>query len=483
MYNNPMDLHLNSIFGDIGAPPAAGQQAPATATQQSGPRANERPVVDSRSTPATNSGGPPLPSPVRQAYATLDHSTAARRAEKAEEKRAEEKRAEEKRTAAGKPTPNDKKSQRDAESRFAVVTDAPEAAQEDGQGGSFLDAFDKRNTSPQEKPPRSTPPQAAAPRRQFKSPLSRMNPLYATQDAGLRYQRILHDLRAANHLFDQWDEDTEAEDIRHLYKDGSSELHDHWENIRWATQWLVDAQNIGGSDAPDRFPIAALNELQSVIDHMESHLAELMDPHNAMIETFTDYFETPLAQVRKMQATINDAIYWAKTAQNPGFAQPSQHRSNYRTRQISSVEGRLNPHFNIRVTPIQRNKAIISDLQAANRLFARWDERSDTEQIQKMYVNNHNSELNDHWENIMEAEKYLTSVKHNTNSHAPENYSLSLLLDIQAEVDKLVERLVLLTDEQSVEYEFFFWAFQFTLAEARRMKVILDDAVDKAKLK
>jgi hypothetical protein len=87
------------------------------------------------------------------------------------------------------------------------------------------------------------------------------------------------------------------------------------------------------------------------------------------------------------------------------------------------------------------------------------------------------------WENIREAEKYLTSVKHNTNSHAPENYSLSLLLDMQAEVDRLVERLVLLTDEQSVEYEFFFWAFQFTLAEARRMKVILDDAVDKAKLK
>jgi hypothetical protein len=99
-----------------------------------------------------------------------------------------------------------------------------------------------------------------------------------------------------------------------------------------------------------------------------------------------------------------------------------------------------------------------------------------------MYVNNHNSELDDHWENIREAEKYLTSVKHKTDSHAPENYSLSLL-DMQAEVDKLVERMVLLTDEQSVEYEFFFWAFQFTLAEARRMEVILDDAVDKAKLK
>lgn len=434
--------------------------------------------MDSRSTPATNSGGPPPPSPVRHAYATLDHSTDARRAEKAEEKRAEEKR-----TAAGKSTPNDKKSQRDAESRFAVVPDAPEAAREDGQGGSFLDAFDKRNTSPQAKPPRSTPSQAEVPRRQFKSPLSRMDPLYVTQDAALRYQRILHDLRAANHLFDQWDEDTEAEDIRPLYKDGSSELHGHWENIRWATQWLVDAQNIGGPNAPDRFPMAALNELQSVIDHMESHLAELMDPNNTMIDTFTDYFETPLAQVRNVQATINDAIYWAKTAQNPGFAQPSQRGSNYRIRQISSVEGRLNPHFNIRVTPIQRNKTIISDLQAANRLFARWNEGSDTEQLQKMYINNHNSELNDHWENIREAERYLTSVKHKTNSHAPENYSLSLLLDMQAEVDKLVERLVLLTDEQSVEYEFFFGAFQFTLAEARRMKAILDDAVDKAKLK
>jgi len=326
--------------------------------------------VDSRSTPATNSGGPPPPSPVRPAYATLDHSTDGRRKEKL---------AEEKRNAAGKPTPNDEKSQRDAESRFAILPDAPDAARQVGQGGSFLDAFDKRNTSPQAKPPRSTAPQAEAPKRQFKSPLSRMNPLYVTQDAALRYQRILHDLHAANRLFDQWNEDTEADDIQPLYKDGSSELHDHWENIRWASQWLVDAQHVRGLDAPDRFPMIALNELQSVIDHMESHLAELMDPDNAMIDTFIEYFETPLAQVRKVQATINDTIYWAKTAQNPGLAQPSQRGSNYRTRQISSVEGRLNPHMNIHVTPIQRCKTIISDLQAANRLFARWSEGSDTE--------------------------------------------------------------------------------------------------------
>jgi len=37
-----------------------------------------------------------------------------------------------------------------------------------------------------------------------------------------------------------------------------------------------------------------------------------------------------------------------------------------------------------------------------------------------MYVNNHNSELNDHWENIREAERYLTSVKHKTGRDAPE---------------------------------------------------------------
>jgi len=127
-------------------------------------------------------------------------------------------------------------------------------------------------------------------------------------DLTKRYETILDALREANRLFNRWDQDTDAEEIQHLHQDGSSELNDHWERIRWSTEWLVKPQNREGSTAPDGSHLKLLYHLRSVINEMESHMAELLDPDTGNYGLFIDYFETSLAQVRRMQAAIQDSI-------------------------------------------------------------------------------------------------------------------------------------------------------------------------------
>ena len=80
-----------------------------------------------------------------------------------------------------------------------------------------------------------------------------------------RNQNILTTLRAANHLFNQWEEDAEAGEIQHLYMDHDSELYDHWENIREAERWFTKAETMTTSAAPEFYQLSVLREMQSEV--------------------------------------------------------------------------------------------------------------------------------------------------------------------------------------------------------------------------
>jgi hypothetical protein len=102
---------------------------------------------------------------------------------------------------------------------------------------------------------------------------------------------------------------------------------------------------------------------------------------------------------------------------------PSQSQGNVDTRRLKST--RRNPHF---TTPglqvAQRNQNIINNLRAANNLFLQWNEDSYEEDLNREQYENHDSELNDHWENIREAERWFTTAEQLPTRAAPENYPL-----------------------------------------------------------
>jgi hypothetical protein len=148
-----------------------------------------------------------------------------------------------------------------------------------------------------------------APSREFKS--YRANPLESMHDVTLRNQSILNDLRKATHLFDQWTENTEEEDIKPLRTDSSSELHDHYENIRWINDWFV-AEVWAETFGPEGYPLHFLEELIVEINALEAQLAKLTDPESVMYGVYTDYLETTLAQVRTIQHLVADQIFLQK---------------------------------------------------------------------------------------------------------------------------------------------------------------------------
>jgi hypothetical protein len=382
------------------------------------------------------------------------------------------------------------------------VPEMTEAARQDGQSGNFLDAFEKRNRPEGSKPtpaaPKPSSSQAKAPPRKFKS--YRANPLDTMPDLTTRYQTILDALRAASSLFKQWDQDTEPDEIQHLYMDTSSELHDHWENIRWSMQWLVNPQNREGPTAPDESHLKILYHLRSVIQEMEWHVNELLHPETGRRDLFVDYFETSLAQVRKMQAAIKHAISDAVEKRNrpaesdppwPALPDgpvpesdfqlpPEQARPYRRTRQYSSLPGRPDPHFLPNLTVAQRNQNILRDLRAANSLFLPWSEHTEESEFGPLYQD-FDSVLNDAWENIRDAEMFFTKVQDSPDDElCPDSYPLDDPLDIQTEVDKLVNHLTILTDDESCMYDEFEELLRMTLPEARRIQLIVDRAVDEA---
>jgi hypothetical protein len=437
------------------------------------------------------------PPEVERTSTAPDDSVEGRRAERARESHAKEK----KRTPASKSTPNDRKDQGDPESRFAFVPEMTDAARQDGQGGNFLDAFEKRNMPAGSKPTTAAPTlsssQAKVPSRKFKS--YEDNPLDTMPDLTKRYETILDALREANRLFNRWDQDTDAEEIQHLHQDGSSELNDHWERIRWSTEWLVKPQNREGSTAPDGSHLKLLYHLRSVINEMESYMAELLDPDTGNYGLFIDYFETSLAQVRRMQAAIQDSILDAvarrdgitETESNPAWPTlpdgpvpepdfqlpPEQAPVCRRTRQYSSLPNRPDPHAARYLTVDQRNQNILRHLRAANSLFSQWSEHTEWDELEPLYQN-FDSVLNDAWEDIRDADMFFTRVKDNTDDLLPDFYPLDVLLDMQKEVDNLVNQLVILTNDESCMYDEFEQIFRETLPEARRIQSILDQAVD-----
>ena len=147
-----------------------------------------------------------------------------------------------------------------------------------------------------------------APSRQFKS--YRANPLESMQNATQRDSSILDALYRANQLFKQWSEDTEEGDIMPLHKDGSSGLHDHYENIRWVWEFLVNCKVLA---EPAHFSKAVLDEIKEELDALVSQLAELTDGESVMYDTYILFFETTLAQARRMQDILEDAVFWQDT--------------------------------------------------------------------------------------------------------------------------------------------------------------------------
>jgi hypothetical protein len=141
----------------------------------------------------------------------------------------------------------DKRFQGDPDVRLANVQNVPEvpARPYNHNEKAFLDAPEKRNR-PAESQGQTrqmpTPTPASNPELQPRSrgnvrtrriASTRSNPFFGRRlSVNERNQDILAALRAANHLFLQWNEDTKIDDIRHLCQDHNSVLNDHWENIR-----------------------------------------------------------------------------------------------------------------------------------------------------------------------------------------------------------------------------------------------------------
>ena len=95
-----------------------------------------------------------------------------------------------------------------------------------------------------------------------------------------------------------------------LHKDGSSGLHDHYENIRWVWEFLVNCKVLA---EPAHFSKAVLDEIKEELDALVSQLAELTDGESVMYDTYILFFETTLAQARRMQDILEDAVFWQDT--------------------------------------------------------------------------------------------------------------------------------------------------------------------------
>jgi len=180
----------------------------------------------------------------------------------------------------------------------------------------FQNAFEKRQMptqSPATPAPAPNPTPSSSretvPSRQFKSKPGKQNPFESMgQMSQVRNLSMLEAICAANRLFDQWSENTEEADIKPLQDDGSSELHDHYENIRWVTNWFIGAHD--DELEPPSYSRDELSKLRDEAEHLTMQLSELTHPDSVMYDTYYPLFETTLAQVERLLDIVESSIVW-----------------------------------------------------------------------------------------------------------------------------------------------------------------------------
>jgi hypothetical protein len=387
----------------------------------------------------------------------------------------------------------DKRFQGDPDVRLANVQNVPEvpARPYNHNEKAFLDALEKRNR-PAESQGQTrqmpTPKPASNPELQPRSrgnvrtrriASTRSNPFFGRRlSVNERNQDILAALRAANHLFLQWNEDTKIDDIRHLCQDHNSVLNDHWENIRDAEEWFTSAQKLATNAAPEFYQLRVLREMESFVDTLVSHLAELTDMHNLNVVTFSAWFKVTLQEVRRIQVILKDAIAKNLKRNSPsqGEAEPAPKPSSSQAKTKSKVSrqfrsARPNP-WKTMTNIHQRNQNILDALDAANLSFDELDENTEAEDIEPFYQDG-SSEFHDHFEHIRWAFEVITSLE----DFGTNQFSLHVLCEMRRELNGLQTHLEELTNPESVMYHTYIAYFETTLAQARTMWAAMDTAI------
>jgi hypothetical protein len=387
----------------------------------------------------------------------------------------------------------DKRFQGDPDVRLANVQNVPEvpARPYNHNEKAFLDAPEKRNR-PAESQGQTrqmpTPTPASNPELQPRSrgnvrtrriASTRSNPFFGRRlSVNERNQDILAALRAANHLFLQWNEDTKIDDIRHLCQDHNSVLNDHWENIRDAEEWFTSAQKLATNAAPEFYQLRVLREMESFVDTLVSHLAELTDMHNLNVVTFSAWFKVTLQEVRRIQVILKDAIAKNLKRNSPsqGEAEPAPKPSSSQAKTKSKVSrqfrsARPNP-WKTMTNIHQRNQNILDALDAANLSFDELDENTEAEDIEPFYQDG-SSEFHDHFEHIRWAFEVITSLE----DFGTNQFSLHVLYEMRRELNGLQTHLEELTNPESVMYHTYIAYFETTLAQARTMWAAMDTAI------
>lgn len=161
-------------------------------------------------------------------------------------------------------------------------------------------------SKPEEEPtPPIAPPPAPrpiVPSRQMKS----RNPnAFFPMERAERDRSIARAVFEATRLFSQWDENSDFDDIRGLWIDGNSELHNHWENIRWASEWFIFARDRSSHQPEDSEP-KALQSLLGYVDRLVKRLTTLTQGRKA--KAFITYLGTPLRQALSIQEILREAV-------------------------------------------------------------------------------------------------------------------------------------------------------------------------------
>jgi hypothetical protein len=158
---------------------------------------------------------------------------------------------------------------------------------------------EKEPTPPIAPPPA---PRAIVPSRQMKS----RNPnAFFPMERAERDRSIARAVFEATRLFSQWDENSDFDDIRGLWIDGNSELHNHWENIRWASEWFIFARDRSSHQPEDSEP-KALQSLLGYVDRLVKRLTTLTQGPKA--KAFITYLGTPLRQALSIQEILREAV-------------------------------------------------------------------------------------------------------------------------------------------------------------------------------
>jgi hypothetical protein len=218
--------------------------------------------------------------------------------------------------------------------------------------------------------------------------------------------------------------------------------------------------------------------MESFVDTLVSHLAELTDMHNLNVVTFSAWFKVTLQEVRRIQVILKDAIAKNLKRNSPsqGEAEPAPKPSSSQAKTKSKVSrqfrsARPNP-WKTMTNIHQRNQNILDALDAANLSFDELDENTEAEDIEPFYQDG-SSEFHDHFEHIRWAFEVITSLE----DFGTNQFSLHVLYEMRRELNGLQTHLEELTNPESVMYDTYIAYFETTLAQARTMWAAMDTAI------